>query len=262
MPTWRERRRRDPEGPGDWTRPDDEPEDERLAQLRAHLAVCHCSLVGAWTALIDEVEQLRSQPPETPAVEAEPEAEAEPEETEVVVVLNEPAPQDDSVPEVALEMEPPAHAAAAPRDVSVQGPAPTFEARLLNADSTVTSEGRAQASVWLEANGLPLHGHGVAETGGGGRHVAVARATVDALRAVVGSPTTLESLTLSAHPQRLDAVGLVVTLAAGERRLAGAATAPPDAEDRAAALAVIRALAPELSRTDAATTGSEAPLPA
>ena len=114
--------------------------------------------------------------------------------------------------------------------------------RLVDAHVTITTEGQARADVWLEVSGTPLHGHGLGATALGGRHVAVARAAVDALRPVVGSDAALESMTLSADHADADAVHVLATVTAAQGRWAGAATSPPDREEWGAALAVLDAV--------------------
>ena len=112
----------------------------------------------------------------------------------------------------------------------------------MDAYVTVTDEGEASADVWLDLEGQSLHGHGDGATSLGGRHVAMARATVDALKPAIGPDASLESLVVHANQPDSDRVRVVVTVAAGGGQWAGTAAAAPEGEEWGAALAVLDAV--------------------
>jgi hypothetical protein len=105
---------------------------------------------------------------------------------------------------------------------------------------SVDDDGRPAAEVRLSWRGQELSGSGHGHTAILGRHLAVARAVVDALRALVPGDLVVEHVLLSYPP--IDAELVVATILVGARRFVGATAADPGDEETAAARAVLDAL--------------------
>ena len=126
------------------------------------------------------------------------------------------------------------------------GGAPSARPRLLEATVEVGESGRPTATVRLAWRGEVLTGHGNGHTSVIGRHLAAARAALDALLPFLPRESSVEHLSLSYPP--MDAELTVVTVLVGGRRYVGAAGVPSGAEETAGARAVLDALNRMLAR--------------
>jgi hypothetical protein len=131
-----------------------------------------------------------------------------------------------------LESPTPTHAIARTRE--------SDRPALLDVLVSIDEDDRPMADVRIGWRGGELSGRGHGHTAVLGRHLAAARAVVDALRPALGRDVVVEHLLLSYPPT--DAELIVVTVLVGARRFVGATAAAPGDEETAAARAVLDAL--------------------
>lgn len=187
---------------------------------------------------------------------------AGPEATEPTIRLEEAVPD----PEAAEPPEPPGPGGWAPPErrsdrpaIASSAPAPSGQpggtaeprATLLAVDVDEES-GRPAAEVRLRWRGRELTGVGFGHTTVVGRHLAAARATLEALAPAVGREALIEHLYLTYPPMDVELVVVVVAIA-GER-FVGAAAVERGAEDLGAARAVLDALNRQLATLSGTAT--------
>lgn len=127
--------------------------------------------------------------------------------------------------------------------------------RLIDVTVNEDAEGRPSAEARVAWRGRELVGRGFGHTSTVGRHLAIARAAVDAVQPLIRGDVLIEHLFLTYPP--LDAELVVLVVLAGEQRYIGATAAGVGREDWGAARAVLDALNRRFAHlTGSAGTGS------
>jgi hypothetical protein len=128
----------------------------------------------------------------------------------------------------------------APADQASQAGHRENRPRLMEVTVNEDAEGRPGAEARVAWRGRELVGRGFGHTSTVGRHLAIARAAVDAIQPLIRGDVLIEHLFLTYPP--LDAELVVLVVLVGEERYIGATAAVGGREDWGAAMAVLDAL--------------------